>query len=80
VLLEYDLNRIFEGQERITSRSGVRVRSKLLEVELDCSLGETVGHFSDFLEMTLVTLVGGMLLLLLALSTLLLLALGFQLL
>ena len=42
-------------------------------MKLDCSLGETVGQFSNLFKVALVTIVSRTLLLFLALSTLLLL-------
>ena len=69
---------VLESKECVLSRSGVHVGAQLLEVELQCSLaGETVGQFCDFLEVTLLTVTGQTLFLLLALTEPLLLLLHF---
>ena len=75
MLFNDNLDCILECKKCVTSSSRVRVGAQLLEVELQCSLGEeAVGGLHDLLKVLLVAVTGGSLLLL-AFSTLCLLLL-----
>ena len=71
MLFKDNLNCILECEKCITSSYRVRVGAQLLEVKLQCSLGEAIGEPRDFLKVLFVAVTGGsLLLLLLAISTL----------
>ena len=73
VLLENDFNCVLESKECVLSCSMVRTKTYLLEMELQCILGQTVGELGDFLEVKLLTVTGRALLHLALITALLLL-------